>query len=123
MAPNAVHYPVGFDPNTRGLLEERDLSRYVSQAIHQLLLTAPGERVHRPDFGVGLRRMVFAATTAASPAMVQTMVVQALDTWLGHLLAVDEVVVRRGDASLSVDIGYRLRSGGSADSTTVTVSP
>ncbi len=33
--------------------------QHISQQVEQVLLTSPGERVFRPDFGFGARRWVF----------------------------------------------------------------
>lgn len=38
---------------------------HVREQIEQVLFTNPGERVFRPEFGVGLRRLIFEPNTAA----------------------------------------------------------
>ena len=60
-----------------------------------MLLTAQGERINRPTFGAGLRHLVFAPHSPATASLAQTTVYQALTTWLGTLISVDDV---RGDA-------------------------
>ena len=37
----------------------KDFNRVVKQNLKMLLLTNPGERVMNPNFGVGLKRMIF----------------------------------------------------------------
>lgn len=83
----------------------------VRQAIRIILETAPGERPMRPDFGVGLRRMVFAPLTAGTVSLVQYRVQQALVRWEPRI-DVTEVRVaadpdRRG--VLTIDVRYRIR--------------
>ena len=46
----------------------------VEQAIRTLVLTEPGERLRRPDYGVGLRRWLFSAN---SPGL-RTQISQAI---------------------------------------------
>ena len=66
---------------------------HVEQMIYQLLLTAPGERVDLPQFGCGLRSLVFAPNSAALAATVQLRVIQALNQWLAGIVNVGTVTV------------------------------
>jgi phage baseplate assembly protein W len=112
-AIEAFKFPIAVDAGGRGeLVKERDYPRYVSQLIRQVLLTAPGERVNRPDFGAGLRRMVFAPLDDSTATLVQTTVFQSLDRWLGNLISVDEVRARVEESTLFVDVTYTIKSRG-----------
>ncbi len=109
---DAIQFPVRVDA-ARGILKkETRFANYVNQLIRQVLLTAPGERIDRPDFGAGLRRMVFSPVSDATATLLQTTVFQSLDRWLGALIRVDEVVVTAGDARIDVTIHYTLKSRG-----------
>jgi uncharacterized protein len=66
---------------------------HVDQMIRQILLTDPGERVCLPTFGAGLRRMLFAPITAQLQATATLVVTQALNTWLGNQITVQDVSV------------------------------
>lgn len=94
------------------LAQERDHAAHVEQMMRQVLFTAPGERAHRPTFGCGLRRMVFAPNSDVSAQMLQVMVLQALDEWLGTLIRTDQVLVRARDEVLEVRIAYILKARG-----------
>ena len=61
--------------------------------VRQLLLTSPGERVNLPQFGCGLRALVFAPITDALAATVQLRVLQSLNQWLAGIVTVNEVTV------------------------------
>ena len=52
-----LNYPFFIDGRGRSAATDRD--HHIRQMIEQVLFTNPGERVNRPDFGCGLRRMVF----------------------------------------------------------------
>jgi uncharacterized protein len=86
--------------------EEPDYDAYVRQLIRQVLLTARGERVCRPDFGAGLRRQVFAPLNDTSAALTRTLVYEALVTWLGTLIRVEQVTVRAEAETLRVSVEY-----------------
>jgi uncharacterized protein len=87
---------------------------HVEQMIYQLLLTAPGERVDLPQFGCGLRSLVFAPNSAALAATVQLRVIQALNQWLAGIVNVGTVTVggAEGDpppqGTLEVTVSYTL---------------
>ena len=44
---------------------------HVREQIEQVLFTEPGERVFRPEFGVGVRRLVFEPNASALVEMVR----------------------------------------------------
>src|SRR5512134_932165 len=111
-AIEAFRYPVGIDVDGGDLVKERDYPRYVSQLIRQVLLTAPGERVNRPDFGAGLRRMVFAPIDDSTATLLQTTAFQNLDRWLGNLITVDDLKVRVEDTTIFLDLTYTIKSRG-----------
>lgn len=66
---------------------------HVDQMIRQLLLTNPGERVDQPQFGCGLRSLVFAPDSDALAATVKLQVIQGLTRWLAGVVDVVDVVV------------------------------
>ena len=104
----AIHYPFGTDRSGGRLRQETDYPEYVKQLIFQVLLTSPGERVHRPDFGAGLRRMVFAPNSPGTASLTQAVVLQALDRWLGRLIRVDDVTAEAKGERLEVTVVYTI---------------
>jgi phage baseplate assembly protein W len=112
-AIEAFRFPIAIDVDGRGeLVKERDYPRYVSELIRQVLLTAPGERVNRPDFGAGLRRMVFAPLDDSSASLLQTTAFQSLDRWLGNLITIDDLRVRIEETTIFLDLTYTIKSRG-----------
>ena len=85
---------------------------HVRDMIHQVLFTAPGERVMRPDFGCGLKGLVFMPNSDALAAATRVLVMGSLQRWLENEIQVEEVEVRSEDATLEVTVAYRLRSTG-----------
>ena len=101
---------------------------HVSEMIRQLLLTDPGERADLPQFGCGLRSLVFAPNSAALAAAVQLRVTQSLNQWLAGI--VTGVVVTVGTAAggapvalgtLELTVTYTLVETQTDQAVTVTV--
>jgi phage baseplate assembly protein W len=61
--------------------------------VRQLLLTSPGERVDLPQFGCGLRQLLFAPLSDALGATVKLRILQAFNQWLSGIVQVNEVTV------------------------------
>jgi phage baseplate assembly protein W len=106
----AIHYPFALDTGLGRLAQETDYPAHVEQLMRQVLFTNPGERINRPDFGCGIRRMVFAPNSEASASLTQVTVYQALEKWLGNLIEVDRVEVRAVEEVLEVKIAYFLKA-------------
>ncbi len=101
---------------------------HVEQMIWQLLLTSPGERADLPQFGCGLRSLIFAPNSEALAATVQLRVIQALNQWLAGIVDVNSVVVGGPDGSpaeprtLQVTVNYTLVETQTSQSVTVAVA-
>ncbi len=89
-----------------------DLAELARAQLRQLLFTAPGERVDRPDFGCGLHLLVFSAADAERAAVTEYLVRTAVTRYLDRLLVLDAVRVTVDDATLVVDVLYTLRETG-----------
>ena len=83
-----------------------DDADHLRDLIEQVLFTAPGERVMRPDFGSGLLGLVFEPNSTALAATTQMLVQGSLQQHLGHLIAVQAVTVQPVDAALEVNVQY-----------------
>jgi uncharacterized protein len=81
---------------------------HISEMIEQVLFTAPGERVNRPDFGSGLLSLVFGPTNDETAAACQFLVQGELQQWLGDLIDVEAVEVAAEEATLKVTVAYRV---------------
>jgi len=102
-----VDFPFSFGANGRTAGTSDD--EHIRDLIQQVLFTAPGERVNRPDFGSGLLRLVFAPNSDELAAATQFLVQGALQQWLGDLIEVNDVKVDNSDSSLFVEVHYTVR--------------
>ena len=88
---------VPFRVDARGRTAVAGDADHLRDLIEQVLFTAPGERVMRPDFGSGLLGLVFEPGGPELVATTQHLVQGALQQELGHLVAVDSVEVSQDD--------------------------
>ncbi len=102
-------FRVGADGRTVGVAS---IEEHVRDELIQLLLTNPGERAFLPEFGGGLRRLVFEPADEASRGMTKAAVTQAISNWLGHRITLEDLAVAVENATIDVEIKYRLAGTG-----------
>ena len=107
-----IAYPFTIDPGLHRASIAPSYGRHIDHLVRQVLFTSPGERINRPDFGCGLRRMVFAPNSDATASLTQVIVAQALDKWLGSLIEVTQVETQAENETLVVRIAYVVRQTG-----------
>lgn len=100
-------YPFHFDNRGRSARADRD--EHIRDLIEQVLFTSPGERVNRPDFGSGVMQLVFAPNSDDLATATQTMVQGNLQQWLGDLIRVESVQVKREEAAIEITVQYIVR--------------
>jgi phage baseplate assembly protein W len=108
----SLRFPFAIDTAQGQVAQERDYSAHVEQLVKQVLLTAPGERIFRPDFGCGVKRLVFAPGGEVAASLAQTVIYQALNKWLSSVISVHEVTVRAVEERLDIRVGYAIRARG-----------
>jgi hypothetical protein len=108
----SLRFPFAIDPGLKRVAREEDYSEHVKQLVIQVLLTAPGERINRPDFGCGVKRLVFAPNGTVAATLAQTTIFQALRKWLAGVIEVNEVSVTPIGETLEIRVGYVVRARG-----------
>ncbi|HWT05777.1 MAG TPA: GPW/gp25 family protein, partial [Xanthomonadales bacterium] len=103
-----IDYPFHFDG--RGRTATTDDPDHIRDMIEELLFTAPGERVNRPDFGSGLLQMMFAPNSTELAAALQFTTQAALQRYLGDLIDLQQLEVTAQDATLTVVVKYVIRA-------------
>ncbi len=104
----------GFNPPFLGgpqnVLSRQEDDRLIKNDILQLLLTVPGERVMRPDFGVHLRSFVFEQAIASDIDVLQSQIGQAIADFEPRV-TVEEIAIERDDDrnGLNVKVVVRLK--------------
>jgi uncharacterized protein len=118
---NDYAFPFRIDPASRQA-RRAGYDAHVAQMVHQVLLTTPGERADLPEFGCGLRALIFEGNSDALSATIQMLVQQALARWLSGHLTVRTVEVTSGDSEILVRIEYMLVSTSVSQSVEVRVN-
>ena len=83
---------------------------HVRDMIFNVLFTNPGERINRPDFGCGLRTLVFAPASQAVAAATKVLVKGSLQKWLESEIEVVDLGVEAIENEIVVTVAYRRRS-------------
>lgn len=104
-------FPVALDPAAQDVARA-EYEEDIRQSIRIILETSPGERVMRPDFGSGLRDMVFEPVNYTTLALVKQRVEQALVLWEPRIDVREVKVTANGPVRnrLDIDIGYQVRA-------------
>ena len=111
----SIRLPMEVDAGIGRFRNEANRSAYIRQLMMQVIMTSPGERICRPQFGCGVRRMVFAPNNPASAAFAEVLVYEALTEWVGEYIVVEKIDIESQDATLRISITYRDRETGRTD--------
>jgi phage baseplate assembly protein W len=117
-------FPFRIDP-VSGQAAQSPYPRHVDEMIRQVLLTSPGERIDLPEFGCGLRQLLFAPNNDTLRATTQLLVQKNLTRWLADQIIVRNVAVTAGadddESQLLVRIDYTLLETQSLQTTEILV--
>jgi phage baseplate assembly protein W len=103
-------FPVGVD--SRGAIALARGTEELNQAIQLILMTYPGERPMRHEFGSKLRDFVYEGATLENAAAIGSEVRAALLRWEPRIEVVNvDVTPDPGEAGmLYIDIHYRVKA-------------
>lgn len=99
-----------FSPDAYGRSMRVGAEEHIRDLVEQVLFTAPGERVNRPDFGSGLLTLVFAPNGTQLAAAAQMAAHAALVRWLGDLIDIQGIDAESAESQLTVTVRYVIRS-------------
>jgi phage baseplate assembly protein W len=95
-----------FRIDDRGQVSTSSGDEHIRNKVLQVLLTSPGERVNLPEFGCGLRDLVFDPNNEILAATTEFTVHRALQHWLADDITVQGVDVSNNDGRLTVEVAY-----------------
>jgi len=98
-------FHVGNDGRTA---QVSSLEAHVRDELIQLILTNPGERPFLPEFGGGVRRLVFENSDETTAGVVKSVITQAISRWLGHRITLEDLQVTVENETIEVEIKYRI---------------
>lgn len=112
----AFPFRIGTDGRTAA---PRNDAEHVRDELLQLLLTSPGERLFLPEFGGGVRKLVFEPASDVLRGVVKARITRMLSRWLGTRLTVELIDVTWEDGAAVLEVTVKYRPAGSADSRVV----
>lgn len=116
-----LEFPLRIDPT--GRTASADPDGHARDLVELVLTTDPHERPMRPDFGCGLKSLVFAPMDDVLATATRSLIEAQLRRWLDDVIAVEGVTVEAGtDAALRVTVQYRRRIDGAPGTAEVTVA-
>ena len=105
-----IDFPFHFDAFGRSA--ETNDAEHVRDMIEQLLLTRPGERVNRPEFGSGLLHAVFEPNSPELAKALEFTTRAAVQRWLGDVIEVRALDFTADDSRLQLRLIYLVRRTG-----------
>lgn len=106
---------VPFKFTRRGYPESCLDEKALHDSVFTILSTIPGERRMRPDFGSGLRVILFESMTRATGFRARAEVMRSLAIWEPRVTVVD-VLFELRDTTITVHVTWR--AAGSLQATT-----
>lgn len=101
----ATYY--GFNPpfigGPQNILSRQEDDRLIKNDILQLLLTVPGERVMRPEYGVNLRNFVFEQLVDRDLSQLRQEIIRGIQEFEPRV-NVDNVVLKRQDDNNRLEV-------------------
>lgn len=117
---NKTGWSFPFNINDLGQVDTATGNDEIRNKVLQVLLTSPGERVNLPEFGCGLRDLVFDPNNEILAATTEFTVHKALQRWLADDIVVQGVDVSSNEGDLTVEVGYLRRDQLQSDKVKIT---
>jgi len=105
-----IDFPYHFD--ARGRTASTGDADHVRDMIEQLLFTAPGERVMRPNFGCNIHDLVYAPNNLNTASLAAFYCIEALGKWEPRIEEVEAQADPSGEEPnrLDIKIKYKVRA-------------
>jgi uncharacterized protein len=102
-----IAFPWRLDHRGRTAIADDD--EHIRHLIELVLFTSPGERINRPEFGSGLKQLIFAPVSSELASATQIVVQGSLQQWLGELIDVERVDVETSESTVTITVQYKIR--------------
>ncbi len=108
--PNVISFPLGgVNEHGRLLYADEDLS--VREVIRNILLTSPGERLLRPEFGAGILDFIHQPNNETTRTVLANVVRKSIEQWETRV-KVDDVSIEPDPnilTQIQIVIRYQMR--------------
>ncbi len=110
-------FPIGVDARGRVALARKE--RDIEEAMVMILLTPPGQRVMRPEFGCRIHELIFAPNDATTAGLAAYYVREALTFWEPRVTIEDVKAAPSTDDPARLDIHVRYQVKATLDERTL----
>jgi phage baseplate assembly protein W len=121
----APKLPLSLDPLSGPYAPIKLINDVVKQNLKMLVLTAPGERIMIPNYGVGLRNYLFEAHTTLTKEDIESTILQQTSLFMPFLSRVrvkfDDMI--DADNAVSIRISYFVKQIGQEDFIDLVLTP
>tara|TARA_R110000824_G_scaffold156643_4_gene329828 strand:- start:235 stop:636 length:402 start_codon:yes stop_codon:yes gene_type:complete len=127
----AVVLPLEISKTDGAYKTHKDIISMTEQNLKMLVLTAPGERVMSPDFGVGLRRVLFEQNNPGLIQELKNRINDQVNKYLPYVRIIDLQVINPAPASdptavdnsrLNISLTYIIPSANIGSNLTIPVA-
>ena len=107
------YYGIGVDMSAgrKGFFTPVADKKLIRDSIYAILMTKPGERVHLPDFGVGLELYVFEPNDDILEEILRSKIIEQISRWEPGV-DVEDILFDKDESTLNIQIVVRLRDFG-----------
>jgi len=108
--PQVVSFPLGGVDEQGRLAFARD-DQSLRDVMRNILLTSPGERLMRPEFGAGLLDFIHQANNETTRTLIASLVRKAIEQWETRVVVKDVSVLpdSQNISQVQIVIHYQLR--------------
>ena len=112
----SVALPLETNPNDGAYGVHKDLQSVARQSLKMLILTAPGERIMAPDFGVGMRRYLFEQNIAGFGSELKAKTAEQVTKYIPYIrLDGLQVIDSKDNNAINLKISYSIPSAQLSD--------
>ncbi len=121
LSPVPISWPLNGllieEENNRGNYCYSRANDSVRQCIWNILLTRPGERLMRPEFGVGIREFINQPNNDTTRYLMADVIKKGIERWENRidLKSVEVSADALNLAQVNITLNYNLRSNAQAD--------
>lgn len=113
---HALAYPLTLDEERGRFAKTIDYERYVQDLVLQTLMTAPGERINRPEMGTPIPQLLFASINEEVADLVKAQIRRAMERWLDKIVRVERIETRQPELTrFEIEVSYVVLATGMTD--------
>lgn len=107
-----IKFPFRF--NNRGGVDTSSTSTYdfphIKESVMQIVGTNLGERFYNPNFGVGIRHLVFKTMSKNLLLLYKSIVLEAVTKWDKRVLTVENAEINNSEGTLQGFLDIELKN-------------